>query len=237
MKMTCFSRWFFAMAMLAGGGCSTTYSIRPDPKSITLPAHRTTPLPIKVAVVRVEQVRGDFAAELLKGFEEVGLFEAVYYPVRSNDPFDATMEITQKSSGSTSWGRVWEPSLNIVSLGLSRLFLRYAEECHIEASITLRRAAGTVHTFSTNATVVVKWKAGTMFDQRMDSDIGKAASKLLQARLIEMIASDPQVLEANTNKGVLLPRRGIDGSFSAGARRSESVFLGPVAAPERPAEP
>ena len=114
------------------------------------------------------------------------------------DDVGERIQIAQKSSPpSISWGRVLEPSLNIVSLGLSRLFLRYVEECHIEASITLRRVAGTVHTFSTNATVVAKWKAGTTFDGRMDSDKGKAASKLLQARLIEMIASDPQIHEEN----------------------------------------
>ena len=181
MKTTRFGPWFSAVVMLVVGvGCSTTYSIRPDPKSILLPERRTTPLPIKVAVVRVEQGRGDFTVELLKGFEEVGLFEAVYYPVHSNDPYDATMEIAQKNSLSTPTPGSWlftKALLELVSLGLARPFLRHVNAYHTEATVTLHRAAGTVHTFCTNATVVVRWKAGTTFDERMDSDTSKAASK------------------------------------------------------------
>ena len=196
MKATCFGRWsLFVVMLVVGSGCST-YTIRPEPKSITLPERRTTPLPIKVAVVRVEQMGSNFVTELMSAFKEGGVFEAVYYPVHSNDPFDATMEIAQKDRWSRSPGWFLSDMLDLLTLTLARPFVHHREEYSTKATITLHRAAGTTHTFSTNATAVVEWR-GIAYDTWKDSATIRAAGKLLQARLIELMASDPSLAIAD----------------------------------------
>src|SRR6185436_269221 len=81
--------------LLVCSGCAN-YRIKPDAASIT-PPRSPAPIPASVGITATEQnITGGFPdpmPALKKSLDESGLFQTVYYPVRSTDPLDGNINL------------------------------------------------------------------------------------------------------------------------------------------------
>jgi hypothetical protein len=155
-------------------GCSTkSISTRPYVAVVARAPKPETALPVKVGITRAEQDVSrdlcDIALEFSNRLRDVCLFEEVYYPLRSTDVMDATMELKESM---TFQAGIWE-------------WETFKYNAHARCTLKVMRGAAIVNTY----TVDVK----SLVSTRSPASAAKDQLALLEklwSRLIEKMVAD-----------------------------------------------
>jgi hypothetical protein len=147
--------------MLLISGCDEYRIIKPENPPIV--QAEASPLPLVIGLRNAYQpAMGsyDLVSSFVRRFTELNLFKAVFYPIRSDDKLDLTMDLTFKYSFEYDKGGQMKSFITGLFLYLPVLFLEYENHYKLSATLLISRGAQPIKTYqaSTDIRVVTNLK-------------------------------------------------------------------------------
>jgi hypothetical protein len=184
------------MFILAFASGCASYHVTPDAAAIVIP-RAATPIPITVGLAQVVQdtnMCSDFMPKITKQFEECGLFQKVFYPVRADDRLDGQLVLHLSEQFKTDGALFGKAFLTGFLLFLPAPLVTYTHEYRAEGTMDLVRDKQTLKSYNYSVTVDLTHKIFAPAEG-MTAALEAAAPRALSAELIQQLLNDRPFLE------------------------------------------
>jgi hypothetical protein len=185
-----------AVSLICLGGC-TSYRVRPDVASITIPKS-PSPIPAKVGITSAEQKLtggfSDIVQDFKKQLDESGLFQEVYYPVRPTDQLDGGITLKINAQFNMDKAAFAKAFFTGFFMFLPTSFVVYDHHYHAECTLEVLRDGRLLKTYKGDGTVLASHKLFAPAD-KLEAEGTAAASKALAANLIGQLVTDRDFLQ------------------------------------------
>lgn len=181
--------------LIMASGCA--YHIKPPAASINLP-RVSAPIPVVVGITEVEQkLTGgfpDLTIQIKKSLDESGLFQTVYYPVRSSDPLDGGIALRLTSR--FKMDGAWFPKAFFSGffMFLPTPVIYYNHEYQSECVLELSKDGRLLKTYQASGNVIASHKIFAP-PEKLEAEGTEAAVKLLGANLVQQLIDDRAFIE------------------------------------------